>query len=91
MPTLDEKQTQEVKVLLGSLQEILGNSGLPLWSQIGVLSQIICSFAELQSGQDVKSVLLVPAFQAMVINVPLDWPELKQQVRATPEPDENLA
>ncbi len=91
MPTLNEKQTQDVKVLLGTLQEVLGKSNVPLWAQMGVLSQVICSFAEMQSAQKVKSVLLVPEFQAMLINVPLDWSELKQQVRSTPEPDENLA
>lgn len=88
---LDAKGTEQARKLLATLQDVLGDSNLPLWAQMGVLSQVICAFAEMQSGSDVTNVLLVPRFNAMLINVPLDWSELKQQVKSAPEPDENLA
>lgn len=88
---LDAEGTERAKKLLGELQDVLGDSHLPLWAQMGVLSQVICTFAEMQSGSDVTNVLLVPRFNAMLVNVPLDWSELKEQVKMAPEPGENLA
>ena len=88
---LDADGTEQARKLLATLQDALGDSKLPLWAQMGVLSQVICTFAEMQSGSDVNNVLLVPRFNAMLINVPLDWSELKHQVKSAPEPGENLA